>query len=78
MLLLSGSEDPQNPPENVAGMQQIYPNSRALFEPYRGHYTVNWSCVAAVVTEFVERGSADGLQADCLNRVQPYPFDLRP
>jgi hypothetical protein len=77
-LLLSGEEDPQDPPENVAGIEAVYPNSRALFEPYRGHYTVNWSCIAAVVTEFIELGAVDGLQAPCLSKVHPYPFDIRP
>ena len=45
VLVLNAAEDPQNPPENVAKTAEVYPNSKVLFEPYRGHYTVNWSCL---------------------------------
>jgi pimeloyl-ACP methyl ester carboxylesterase len=78
VLLLSGEEDPQNPPENVAWLQEVYTNSRALFEPYRGHYTVEWPCITSVVGEFIELGTVDGLQAPCLSAVKPFPFDVRP
>jgi hypothetical protein len=76
VLLLSGEEDPQNPPENVAAIREVYPNSLALYEPYRGHYTVKWGCIAEVVTEFIELGTTDGVQAQCLSAVEPFPFEL--
>jgi pimeloyl-ACP methyl ester carboxylesterase len=78
VLVLNAEEDPQNPPDNVAKTAEVYPNSKVLFEPYRGHYTVNWSCLAKVYTEFVEVGSVQELKADCLSKVRPYAFDVQP
>jgi pimeloyl-ACP methyl ester carboxylesterase len=78
VLVLNAEEDPQNPPENVAQAGEVYPNSKVLFEPYRGHYTVNWACLSRVYTEFVELGNVHDLKADCLNKVRPYAFDMRP
>jgi pimeloyl-ACP methyl ester carboxylesterase len=78
VLVLNAEEDPQNPPENVSKTAEVYPNSKVLFEPYRGHYTVNWSCLAKVYQEFVELGNVNDLKADCLSEVRPYAFDVRP
>jgi pimeloyl-ACP methyl ester carboxylesterase len=78
VLVLNAEEDPQNPPENVAKTAEVYPNSKVLFEPYRGHYTVNWSCLAKVYGEFIDLGNVNDLKADCLSRVRPYTFDVRP
>jgi pimeloyl-ACP methyl ester carboxylesterase len=78
VLVLNAEEDPQNPPKNVAKTAEVYPNSKVLFEPYRGHYTVNWGCLAKVYNEFVELGNVADLKADCLSQVQPYAFDVRP
>jgi hypothetical protein len=78
VLVLNAEEDAQNPPDNVAQAAKVYPNSKVLFEPYRSHYTVNWSCLAQVYTEFVELGNVNDLKADCLSKVRPYAFDVRP
>jgi pimeloyl-ACP methyl ester carboxylesterase len=78
VLVLNATEDAQNPPENVAQTAGVYPNSKVLFEPYRSHATVNWNCLAKVYTEFVELGNVDDLEADCLSKVRPYAFDVRP
>jgi hypothetical protein len=78
VLVLNAAEDNQNPPENVAKTADVYPNSKVLFEPYRSHLTVNWNCLAKVYTEFIEMGSVTDLKADCLNKVRPYAFDVRP
>ncbi len=78
VLVLNAEEDPQNPPENVAKTAEVYPNSKVLFEPYRGHYTVSWGCLAQVYQEFIELGNVKNLKADCLSKVRPYAFDVRP
>ncbi len=78
VLVLNAKEDPQNPPENVAKTAEVYPNSKVLFEPYRGHYTVNWSCLAKVYQEFVDLGNVKELKADCLSKVRPYAFSVSP
>jgi pimeloyl-ACP methyl ester carboxylesterase len=78
VLVLNAEEDNQNPPENVAKSAEVYPNSKVLFEPYRSHITVNWACLSKVYTEFVELGNVQDLKADCLSKVRPYAFDVRP
>jgi pimeloyl-ACP methyl ester carboxylesterase len=78
VLVLNSDEDPQNPPENVAGTQDIYPNSRVLFEPYRGHATVNWVCITQVLGEFIASGDPASIRGACLSKVRAFPFDTRP
>lgn len=78
VLVLNAEEDAQNPPENVAKTAEVYPNSKVLFEPFRGHVTINWSCLAKVFTEFIELGNVKDLQADCLSDARSYAFDVRP
>ena len=78
VLVLNTEEDAQNPPDNVAKTAEVYPNSKVLFEPYRSHITVNWNCQAKVYTEFIELGNVQDLKADCLSKVRPYAFDVRP
>jgi hypothetical protein len=78
VLVLNAEEDPQNPPTNVADIAMLYPNSLVLLEPYRAHFITEWSCPAQVLTEFVELGSVQDLTADCLSKVRPYAFDVRP
>ena len=78
VLVLNAAEDPQNPPDNVAKTADVYPNSKVLFEPYRGHYTVNWTCLAKVYKEFIDLGNVQELKAECLSQVKPYAFDVRP
>ncbi len=46
VLILNAEEDPQNPPANVATTAEVYPNSKVLFEPYRGHYTPSTGVVS--------------------------------
>jgi pimeloyl-ACP methyl ester carboxylesterase len=78
VLVLNAEEDPQNPPANVADIATFYPNSRVLIEPYRGHFITEWSCPVRMLTEFVELGNVQELKADCLGKVRPYAFDVRP
>jgi hypothetical protein len=77
-FVLNAEKDPQNPPENVTKTAEAYPNSKVLFEPYRGHYTVDWSCISKVYQEFVELGSVNNLKAECLNEVRPFACDVSP
>jgi pimeloyl-ACP methyl ester carboxylesterase len=78
VLVLNAEEDPQNPPENVAKTAEVYPNSKVLVEPYRGHYTVEWSCLTRVYQEFIDLGNVTDLKADCLSKARPFAFDVRP
>jgi pimeloyl-ACP methyl ester carboxylesterase len=78
VLLLNGEADPQNPPENVAGSQELWPNSLALIEPFQGHWLSDPSeiyCRWEILSEFIQNGSAAGLHTGCLKNIQPPAFE---
>ena len=70
MILVNGEVDPQDPPENVAGAKQRYPNSLNLIAPGQAHSYTGISCRASIIADFMERGSVAGLNTDCLKVVQ--------
>ena len=73
VLMINGTADPQDPPVNMAGARQIWPNSREAAEPGQSH-SVNinaWTqCGAALVRTFVETASVKGLDTGCLAQVR--------
>jgi len=77
MLIINGDLDPIDPPENMAGAKDLFPNSVALALPYQGH---SWSdyaavtCMGSIQAEFIQTGSAQGLHTDCLKNLQPPRF----
>jgi pimeloyl-ACP methyl ester carboxylesterase len=72
ILFFNGAADPQDPPENVAGAKTRYPNSLLLVAPGQAHGFTGIPCRAAIVADFLERGSTEGLEASCLQDV-PLP-----
>jgi pimeloyl-ACP methyl ester carboxylesterase len=80
VLMINGTADPQDPPANMSGAQQIWPNSRLLAEPGQSHSTDlrAWlQCGADLVQAFVEHASASGLNTSCLAHVALPPFPLQ-
>jgi pimeloyl-ACP methyl ester carboxylesterase len=78
VLLFNGALDPLDPPANVAGSQEIWPNSLALTLPFRGHSISDYTsaaCILRITGKFIEAGSAKHLPTDCLQDIQPIPFD---
>ena len=77
VLMINGTADPQDPPANMSGAQQIWPNSRLLAEPGQSH-SMNlqaWlQCDADLVQAFVQHASASGLNTGCLAQVALPPF----
>ena len=77
VLMINGTADPQDPPANMSGAQQIWPNSRLLAEPGQSH-SMNlhaWlQCDVDLVQAFVERASVSGLNTGCLAQVALPPF----
>jgi len=74
VLFFNGEADPQDPPENVAGAKQRYPNSLSLVAPGQAHGYTGIPCRASIVADFIERGSVEGLVTDCLEQVALPPF----
>ena len=76
VLLLSGQLDPVTPPKNADRVAATLPNSLHLVAPGQGHGVLMRGCVSKVATEFIERGTAKGLDAGCVQDLKPSPFFL--
>jgi pimeloyl-ACP methyl ester carboxylesterase len=74
LLAVVGGADPQDPVGNLAGLRQALPNSRIVIEPGQGHAVGQYGCVPSLVTRFVERGTARGLDTRCVRALPPPGF----
>lgn len=76
VLLLAGAADPLDPPANVRGFRQAFPNGRLVVVPGGGHGQLARPCVAGLVARFVAAGSTDDLNTSCVRRQPPVPFAI--
>jgi hypothetical protein len=70
--MINGTADPQDPPANMSGAQDIWPNSRLLAEPGQSHeidFGAWTQCDAGLIQAFVEHANARQLNASCLTQV---------
>ncbi len=67
VLLIVGEADPQDPPANVADAPAWFPNSRTVVVPGHGHTVSHQGCLPRIVDAFVEAGTADDLDASCVD-----------
>ncbi len=80
VLIWNGQADATCPPENMAGAKTLWPNSLALVAPYQGH---NWensyvtTCYFSVMDQFIQSGSVEGLETNCLQKITAPSFDTR-
>jgi pimeloyl-ACP methyl ester carboxylesterase len=70
ILFINGETDPQDPPENVAGAQERYPNSLVVVAPGESHGFIGIPCHASILADFFARASIEDLQTGCLARVE--------
>jgi hypothetical protein len=70
VLFVNGEADPQDPPENVAGAKERYPESLTVVGPGQAHGFTGIPCHASILADFFARGSAAGLQTGCLGGVK--------
>ncbi len=75
-LLLSGDADPVTPPRWADQVATGLPASRRVTVPGQGHGVFVRGCMPRIVAEFVKRGTDDGLDVSCLDRLQPAPIFL--
>jgi pimeloyl-ACP methyl ester carboxylesterase len=78
VLAFNGEEDPQDPPGNMAGAREIWPNSLLLTVPGQGHDIdpVSAGCEIPLIKSFIEQGNVTGLDTTCLSQLPPPSFDL--
>jgi pimeloyl-ACP methyl ester carboxylesterase len=74
VLLLNGSADPQDPPENVASAGRTYPRNLALTIPGQSHRYSGAGCLDAVINAFIESASTADLPAACLAQMSVPSF----
>jgi pimeloyl-ACP methyl ester carboxylesterase len=80
VLMINGTADPQDPPANMSGAQNIWPDSRLLIAPSQAHGTDlrAWlQCDTDLVQAFVEHAKAKQLNASCLSDVALPAFPLQ-
>jgi len=76
VLLLSGLLDPVTPPRWAETVAQSLTNARAVIVPGMGHGTMAAGCVPDLMAEFIEQGSAEGLDVTCVEEIErPRFFD---
>jgi len=78
VLLLSGELDPVTPPVWAEQAAAHLSASRHVVVPGTGHGTSTRGCVPERIAEFLERGSAEGIDFDCVRELRRPPFFLSP
>jgi pimeloyl-ACP methyl ester carboxylesterase len=73
-LLLSGAVDPVTPPSWAEEAAKTLRHPRHVVVPNVGHGTSLAGCVPKLITRFVEKGSADDLDAKCVEDERRPPF----
>ena len=73
VLIISGELDPVTQPELATAAAKYLPNSRQITIHYAGHTPSN-ECVYNLVSEFISKGAAKGLDASCVEAIKRPPF----
>lgn len=74
VLLLSGERDPVTPPHYAAQAAETYPNHLNLVARGQSHSVLRNVCLQEVTTEFIEQGSVEGLDIECVDSIRSAPF----
>jgi pimeloyl-ACP methyl ester carboxylesterase len=77
-LVLSGDLDPVTPPSWGEEVTRHLRNGRHFVSRGTGHGVATTPCGARVIDDFLERGSADGLDTKCFASPARPPFFLTP
>jgi len=74
VLLLSGERDPVTPPQYASLTAETFPNSLNLVANGQAHSVMSNICLRDITTEFIEKGSVEGLDTSCVEKILPAPF----
>jgi pimeloyl-ACP methyl ester carboxylesterase len=72
VLMLSGELDPVTPPELATPLLRGLPNGRQIVLRNATHDT--YDCAERLAREFIERGTAQGLDVSCAEQIKRLPF----
>jgi len=73
-LLLSGEADPVTPPADAERAARGLAHHRLIVLQGEGHGQVTTACVPRLMADFLDHGSAESLDASCLERHRSAPF----
>jgi pimeloyl-ACP methyl ester carboxylesterase len=77
-LLISGELDPVTGPARAAEVAQTLPNALEVRAPNNGHPMGRLlPCARRMIGDFVQKGTAVGLDTACAGTLDPVPFVLR-
>ncbi|NNF06325.1 MAG: alpha/beta fold hydrolase [Candidatus Eisenbacteria bacterium] len=74
VLMLSGLLDPATPPWLAEEVARHLPNKLHLLIPNRSHGPGDFQCEAAIVQQFLETGTWEGIDTSCINETTLPPF----
>lgn len=74
ILLISGEHDPITPPAYADSVLHGLSNGRHLIAPGQGHMASIRGCMPTLIAQFLQDGSSDGLNTECLDRLHPAPL----
>jgi len=72
VLMLSGELDPVTPPDLATPLLRWLPNGRQIIMHNATHNT--YECQEKLAREFIEQGTAKGLDASCVEGIKRLPF----
>lgn len=73
VLLISGEIDPASPPWFGDSVVKHFSHGRLVKIRYLGH-EFGTGCVPSILTEFVAKGSAEGVDTSCTEKIRRPPF----
>jgi len=74
VLLMSGERDPVTPPQYAALTAETFSNSLNLVARGQAHSVMKNVCLRNITTAFIDKGSIEGLDSSCVEKIQPAPF----
>ena len=74
VLLMSGERDPVTPPQYAAQTAETFSNSVNLVARGQAHSVMKNVCLRDITTAFIEKGSIEGLDTSCVEKIRPAPF----
>ncbi len=77
-LVMSGEVDPVTPPTWGEQVAATLPNSKHVVIPGTGHTAGGTGCGQRIMRSFIEKGSLDGLDTTCIEKVKRPAFFLSP
>jgi pimeloyl-ACP methyl ester carboxylesterase len=76
VLIVSGELDPVTPPWLAKMVAQTLSRSRLVIVPNATHNS--YDCIENLVADFIDKGTAEGLDISCVEKIRRPPFTVLP